>query len=228
MKLMSNQDLDKLDQYQIVDNVLFKVNSKLNKIIIPEGVTEIANRVFYKSSVREVILPSTLRKIGDDAFMNCESLKKIVIPDGVESLGSFSFAFSGLEEIIIPSSITEIGIYAFSGTKYLNKYDDKEFVVLGDGLLYSYNGKDDVVTIPEGVKTICSLSLYYKKFSNTSIQKVILPSTVVSVCEKAFYGLKELKEVNICSDVDFDKNAFDKSHIKDKIIRFNNYGDINE
>lgn len=207
---------------EITDNVLTKVNSKETKVIIPEGVLEIGSEVFRDSFVEEVILPSTLKKIGMNSFINCSSLVKIDIPEGVEKIESFAFAFSGLEEISIPKSVAEIGRYAFCGTKFIEKYKKDKFVILGDGLLYLYNGKDSEVIVPEGVKTICELAFFYNSLTDNTIKKITLPNSLISICEGAFARLKVLEEININSKMKIHKKAFFESSFEKKFIEFLN------
>ena len=69
----------------------------VRKLIIPEGVTEIQEGAFNTSKISEVILPSTLKKIGEWAFAACENLKNVTIPDGVMLIPAFAFSWSGLE-----------------------------------------------------------------------------------------------------------------------------------
>ena len=61
------------------------------------------------------------------------------------------------------------------------------------GQLEKYEGDDIELHIPEGVSRICFKAL----MNNTKIEKVFLPSTLVSISECAFVGCINLKEVVI-------------------------------
>lgn len=53
---------------------------------IPEGVETIFDKAFFGNKVlQEIILPTTLNKIGENAFEGCTSLRKIIIPLGTRS-----------------------------------------------------------------------------------------------------------------------------------------------
>ena len=43
--------------------------------IIPEGTTEIEVRAFENSDVRRVVIPDSVKKIGNLAFYRCKSLE---------------------------------------------------------------------------------------------------------------------------------------------------------
>ena len=54
--------------------------------IIPDDVTSLARLSFRGLGITEIEIPSSVKKIGESAFSNCNQLKYIVIPEGVESL----------------------------------------------------------------------------------------------------------------------------------------------
>ena len=89
--------------FSSVDGVLFNAN-KTELICYPRGKT-----------AASYAIPSTVKSIGESAFMNCYSLKSVTIPDSVTSIGSYAFASSNLTGITIPASVTNIGIGAFQG-----------------------------------------------------------------------------------------------------------------
>lgn len=124
---------------------------KVTDIVIGEGVTEIKYIAFYGlKGIENIVLPSSLTKIGDEAFRKCEAttinipenvteigeyafascanLKEIVIPDGVTRIEKYLFRDSGLERITLPDSVESIGKYAFSGCYSLN------YLLIGKGL----------------------------------------------------------------------------------------------
>lgn len=70
-----------------------------------------------EQQIEKVILPKTLKKIGDQTFHCLKELSKINIPEGVESIGSWAFyGCKSLKSITIPSTVKEIGKHCFSGT----------------------------------------------------------------------------------------------------------------
>ena len=75
----------------------------------------------YKTTVK-VILPDTIKKIGNYAFYGCTPLKEIYIPEGVTSIGMYAVANNkNLKKLTLPNSITEIQIYAFFNNPVLEK-----------------------------------------------------------------------------------------------------------
>jgi len=59
------------------------------------------------------VIPSSVTRIGDEAFYGCTRLTGMTIPNGVISIGSWAFWNSGLTNVTITASVTEIGEGAF-------------------------------------------------------------------------------------------------------------------
>ncbi len=87
---------------------------------IPEIATEIGERAFNwcDDQVEEVIIPNSVKKIGDEAFRACSNLTEVVIPDSVTEIGSGAFdECDSLTEIHLPSLLRKLGM-AFDNGPY--------------------------------------------------------------------------------------------------------------
>jgi hypothetical protein len=84
---------------------------------IKEGTRVIADGAFIRrGNITEVIIPSTVRGIGREAFAFCSSLREAVINEGVTVIYESAFRkCTALERIVIPDSITAIEKDAFDG-----------------------------------------------------------------------------------------------------------------
>ena len=65
------------------------------------------------SNLVEVVLPDSLKCIGNDAFASCPNLKKVQFNEGLETVKEKAFNGSALESVILPHGVTEIGNLAF-------------------------------------------------------------------------------------------------------------------
>ena len=225
---LSDMSLDEyeasLPKFDIENGVLKKSRAKGDVIVVPEGVVEIGHKAFCETKLKEVVLPSTLKKIGSFAFSDCRYLKRVTLPDGVEELGFYAFADTGIESVNLPDSLIKIDNTAFSRTPFLEKLKDEQFVVLGERFLCRYNGYDETVEIPNGVEIICSGAFTDRKADDypyfLTPTRIILPDSVKRIEESAFKYLRGLRAINLRKDMEIAKDAFDFSGYEGRFMAF--------
>ena len=211
-----------------LDENLFKNNTYLQKVWIPDSVSSIGQYAFQGcSNLSEVRLPIFLSRIENGTFRNCISLKQIDFPDTLNVINSQ--AFSGclnLESIDIPDTVTSVGASAFEdctaledittsrninylgrnafrNTPWLEKQTD-EFVFIGDRILLKYNGTGSFVEVPYGVTMITDAFA-----ENIYLENVSLPASVTRIGPNAFLDAVNLKTVTIPDTVTrIDDSAF--------------------
>ena len=187
----------------------------LSEIVIPSSVTSIGDWAFSRcGSLSEIVIPSSVASIGDGAFYGCSSLSEIVIPSSVTSIGDRAFwNCRSLSEIVIPSSVTSIGDSAFSycsSLKYISI--PKSVICLNGNPFVEWKGKleclspnfvyeDDILFNKDKSRII--------SFRNQNIESYVIPSSVTSIGDSAFYGCDFLSEIVIPSSVtSIGKGAF--------------------
>ncbi len=133
--------------------------TRLKKLVIPDGIQTINAFAFYERPIESVQFPATLKSIENDAFYSCKYLTKVQFSDGLQSIGERAFHRCAVRELTLPDSVTEIGDYAFSGCDRLK-----------------------TVHLPAQMKEIpCGL------FRNcTNLSKINLPDGLESIQEAAF------------------------------------------
>ncbi|EMD45716.1 hypothetical protein KM1_083560 [Entamoeba histolytica HM-3:IMSS] len=108
-----------IDNLQFVSKERIFINEPvLISIKIPENLEIINGKNIEKKDINEFIIPSSITKLCDHCFSECESLQSINIPSSVSELGDYCFdcCFSGcssLTSVIIPTSISKIGCNCF-------------------------------------------------------------------------------------------------------------------
>ena len=145
------------------------------QLVIPETlqdvpVTEIGYRAFLENAViTDVTLPSTLKKIGDRAFM-FTNVGDIDLPAGLEIIEEGAFAqMPNLTAINIPGGVKELPYMVF--------YNDVNLAS---------------VTLNEGLEKIGS-----DVFSSCSgLKSLILPDTVKELGENTFQNCTSLASIN--------------------------------
>ena len=152
----------------------------------------------YVGSAANVTIPSTVDRIGYNAFRGCRSLISVTIPNSVTSIGSSAFSgCNGLTSVTIPNSVTSIGSSAFSGCNGLTSVTIPNSVTsIGNSAFYNCSSLTSV-TIPNSVT-----SIGYSAFEGcSSLTSVTIPNSVASIGSYAFSGCSSLASVTIPNSV---------------------------
>lgn len=189
-------------------------------------VTAIGDHSFYRCRITVIVLPGSIKTIGDYAFADCElfgtayvdGAPALAIPNSVTAIGDYAFAMTGvssygngnLREIIIPGSVERIGERAFQGQfNALNSfivedsnryYSSKDFVLFNKDqteLICAIGEKLTKFDIPNSVTTLGS----YAFSGNFLLEEITIPNSVTSIGSYAFNGCFYLKEVAIPNSV---------------------------
>lgn len=93
----------------------------LKKLVIPEGVTETSTNMCLGCSAMELIdFPESLTKIGYQSFRDCTKLKSLYITENITEIKEGAFKnCSSLQQVMYYGNLTKIGNYAFQDCKKL-------------------------------------------------------------------------------------------------------------
>ena len=148
--------------------------TSLTSVNVPEGVTELGNQAFYHylevwaGNLTSVSLPSSLRTIGTECFSH-QSINSITIPEGVETIPHSCFeGCYRLKSVTLPSTINTLGDDAFENTR-----------------LTTISVPEGPTIIPEGIFRYC-----------TDLTYISFPSTATRIENEAIRGCFSLKEIH--------------------------------
>ncbi|MGN1001190.1 MAG: leucine-rich repeat protein [Oscillospiraceae bacterium] len=101
--------------FVITDGVLLAYYGPGGDVVIPDGVTAIGERVFFRrTDVTGVTIPDGVTSICSHAFYGCANLSDVSLPNSLSTIGSYAFAMCCvLTDITIPSSVAVLGDHAF-------------------------------------------------------------------------------------------------------------------
>lgn len=157
--------------------------------------------VSYKGSEANVIIPDVIDgkkvvEIGAQAFAANESIKSVRLSKNLEIIGSYAFyGCSSLSDIYIGNRVWSIGESAFDWTPWYTAQTD-DYIIVGDGVLLKYQGKNRHIIVPEDVKHISSAF-----GMNNDIVYVEMGDNVLTIGRYAFAYCEYLRYVKIGMNV---------------------------
>ena len=185
------------------DNVLGKNSfreTNIISIILPESLKVIGNYAFsYCYHLETIDIPNYVNTIGENAFFYCTNLKEIDLPNSLQEIGreTFFYCLSLGPVLVIPDNVEIIESYSF---QYCNSLDSVQI------------GKK-VSVIDDRAFQYCSALRYISFNHNRSLKKIgecafegcssllaaSLPYSVETIGNNAFKECYSLKSIKIPS-----------------------------
>ena len=180
-----------------------------SEIIIPSTVTKIGKSAFsYNDQLTYIEIPGSVETIGEKAFYDCPKLGWAWLDEGVVTLGNYAFAnCDKLWDVYLPKTLETIGDRAFSACPQLNYvYLPDSVKTIGEYAYYDCTSLTTIV-LGKGLETIGDSAFY----DCDKLEHIVIPENVTTIEEDAFYSADALKDVVILSDqVSIHKDAFYK------------------
>ena len=191
-----------------------------------------------ESASGKLTIPSKLSgypvtRIDNETFRNCKKLTSVVIPNSVRTIGDYAFnGCSSITSVNIPDSVVNIGVYAFCGCSKLKSITIPGGVKkIATGTFADCTGLANV-KISDGVQII-----EFMAFCQCSMKSIDIPDSVTTIETWAFAGCSKLKDIKIgngvtnigldsLTDTAYSKNS---SNWKNGVLYIGNYLiDVNE
>lgn len=184
--------------FTIQNNVIIRSDEYCyGEVIIPSGVTAIADGAFGRKNLSSISIPNTVTRIGEGAFQFSE-LVSITIPDSVTSIGPGLFYNAHkLTTVILGNGITEIPDRAFEHTHGLTSVNIPNSVLsIGYGAFWAAISLTSI-TIPDSVTSIGRSAFQ----SMLALQSVVIGNGVTTINNLAFSYLPSLTNLVIGNSV---------------------------
>ncbi|MCR4801664.1 MAG: leucine-rich repeat domain-containing protein [Lachnospiraceae bacterium] len=199
-----------------------KNKKKVTRAIIPEGVTKIADKVFYGCyNLDTVTLPKSLTSIGKYAFGSCK-ISSIDLPNSLETVDTAAFSNCPLYEVELPKGLKNIGEKAFD----LIFAEDVTIPAGVTSLGYDIFGDEYTslnFTVDENNPVYrCENNCIVEKETNALVatgKYAEIPSSVKTIKYGALKGLRFADSITIPEGVEeLEAGAFASSYIKEIIL----------
>lgn len=203
-KMRSRHDIRK-------EVTIHKYHGNQKNIVVPyamEQITVVELRETFTDQVEieTVELPRYLKVISADTFRGCENLKNITIPSTMDYIGKGSFANCLLLENVFfyktPFFVEKIefGEGVFENCPKI--YDKDGFAII-QNYFVSYNGTEENITLPYGVKKIAEFAFD----RNKTIKSVVIPETVTEIGWYAFSNCENLSNITLSNEIQIIKHG---------------------
>lgn len=171
------------------------IDGTVTSVVIPEGTNKIKFYTFAESNLAQVEIPSSVKSIENNAFLDCTNLTSVTIKDGVTQIGEAAFGnCSSLTSLVLPDSVTS-----------LSKHSFYRMLKLTDIVL-----SQNVVSIPSYCFEMCQ-----------ALQEITIPNSVTSIEQNAFLNCSQLKKVYVPTTIStIDDSAFTGTHNSFYIIPY--------
>ena len=151
-------------------------------------VVAVGAYAFRGANVQKVIISEGIKIIEEGAFYVCEELTNVQLPSTLEKIESMAFANCFLlNHINIPKSLVSLDVTAFSnctGLENLMVDAENQLFSAENSILFNKD-KTELIMCPNVVKRV----------------DYTVPSTVIRIGERAFYGCSYLQTITISDSV---------------------------
>lgn len=154
----------------IADGVFWNPYTTINSVVIPEGVTSIGNDVFFgHSEMTSVTLPDSVTEIGARAFYSCKGLTQLKLPKSLKTVWDSAFAdCKGLQEVDFPGGVEKVASNAFTRCDRLRKVTFHP----GAPLTIEYRAFSDCKQLIDLVLSEDTQSIDASAFRETAVQSI--------------------------------------------------------
>lgn len=183
------------------------VFSYIRSVVIGEFVTHVNSSIFGTLYLENVIIKEGLDEISDGLFSGARNLTHIELPSTIRRIGENAFRSTGLKDLILPNSVVYIGASAFAQNKSLQSIKLSENVDTIESSAFKECNSIKKITIPSSVKYLGESA-----FSDcTSMEYVDFQGSLSRINLKTFYNCAALTDIILPTDLEeIDEYAFCK------------------
>ncbi len=199
----------------IIDEYVFKNCTNLTTITLEDGLEVIPTRVLAGTNITEIKIPSSVKTIEHDAFLDCKKLTKIEIYDGVKDI----YGLDSKEDKVFTNHNDNLTIYCYKDSMaakyainhnikyvYLTKNEENKNNTVNNTTNNTANNTTTNNTTSKN-NTIANTSNKTNTVNDTTIKGGVLPKTgigfglIISIISLVGAGLFTYFKYNNLKDI---------------------------
>lgn len=190
----------------------------IKELIFENGIKEIPAFFYPNDTLERVVIPGSVKKIGENAFSattsTSGSLKEIILENGIEEIGSnFIQRQNNVRQLIIPDSVksltNQIAVSNNMNLIVLPKevsFDKMPIVCINNKQSSTWDGTPGHIIMPDNITRFGNLSSF---IIWDSLEEIVLPGGDYSGCYSLFQSCNNLKKITFTSEITgLNKNFF--------------------
>lgn len=138
--------------YTAIEPSAFENNKTIEFVDLSRTqIVEISQNAFFKSSIKNVVLPDTIKTLGQYAFRD-SNLTSIILPEGIEKIENSALWITDLSALYIPKTLSYMGgapIYSPVLSKIVVDDDNPYFMDVNNEILYNKNQTKLIFVVPQ-------------------------------------------------------------------------------
>ena len=170
----------------------FAKNEVIKTVVLPDSIKTIGQSAFAGCANLERINVENVTSFGPYAFFECAALKNVEFNDTIETLPVYLFSeCSSLESVKLPKALKALSNHLFDACENLKSVDIPSEVTLIDRSAFENAGIETIV-IPDSVKEIGDYA-----FENAPLTSVSFGKNVEKFGSLVFWGCNKLTNIVI-------------------------------
>ncbi len=151
----------------------------------------------HKESIRRIVLPDGIKRIGDNAFSNLRLTSTLIIPESVTRIDNWAFSCIGEEAtIIMPSSLEYIGGCAFYGLEARMELKLTNTIkYIGGSAFSGARGATGTFSIPSHLEDLGESA--FRDCGRNLTGDIVIPVGFKEIPDNVFMGMDMAKGTNL-------------------------------
>jgi len=171
----------------------------LKYIHLPSTLKKIGDNAFnYNIELKSVELPDSVEELSNSAFAYCFKFERINLGESIRRIGDFCFYKCAIKEIRLPSSLVQLGTRPFDSIESIITKSNSLFMSKSNMLINTnsrtivcYFGNETSLVLND-INSISPFAFYKSKVEN-----VIILDSISVISSFAFYEANKMKSISL-------------------------------